>query len=274
MANLLLHSLKEFDEIIFGTLDRAKPRRILEIGSETGAFSKMLIRYCELNRACLTIVEPYPTAELSAIAERSDNIRLFAGKSVDYLSRFECEADVVLIDGDHNYFTVSSELEAIHASWAKSETSGIVILHDVGFPCGRRDSYYDPPAIPEAARHPHSYELGITVGSAELVRGGFRGEGSFAWALHEGGPKNGVLTAVEDFLASHGEYGYRAVDAVFGLGVVTLRDTPQERIAHDVFGAYDNELTRRLERNRMALYLKVIELQDALNARAASVEAP
>ena len=34
---LLLHSLKEFDEIIFALLARVKPRSVLEIGSETGS---------------------------------------------------------------------------------------------------------------------------------------------------------------------------------------------------------------------------------------------
>jgi len=34
------------------------------------------------------------------------------------------------------------------------------------------------------------------------VEGGFRGEGQMAVALEEGGPHNGVPTAVEDYLAN------------------------------------------------------------------------
>jgi hypothetical protein len=36
---------------------------------------------------------------------------------------------------------------------------------------------------------------------------GFRGRGRFAFAVHAGGPGNGVLTAVEDFIAEVAESG-------------------------------------------------------------------
>jgi hypothetical protein len=43
-------------------------------------------------------------------------------------------------------------------------------------------------------------------------------------ATHEGGPRNGVLTAIEDFLALHpGEYRFFWIRYQWGLGVLQLR---------------------------------------------------
>jgi hypothetical protein len=269
MAALLLHSLKEFDEIIFAALDRIKPTSVLEIGSETGVFSKRLFDHCEATGAQLVIAEPFPTPELIERAVSKSCLHLFAGKSLDLLAQWRCDSEVVLIDGDHNYHTVLGELGLIDEGWRERGVRGVIFLHDVGFPCGRRDCYYDPSAIPEAARHPHRYDRGVTLDSDALIAGGFRGEGAFAWAEHDGGPENGVLTAVEDFMRDHPDYVYRSVDAVFGLGALTLRDSATDHAVADIFARYDNELVRRLERNRLELYLKVIELQDMLAARDA-----
>jgi hypothetical protein len=57
---------------------------------------------------------------------------------------------------------------------------------------------------------------------------------------------------------------------VFGLGALTLTGTEPDAIVGEAFGRYDNALVRRLEQNRLELYLKVIELQDRLNQRAAA----
>src|SRR6266403_1986953 len=78
----------------------------------------------------------------------------------------------------------------------------IVFLHDVTWPWARRDMYYSSSTVPADARHPSSDQLGVLLGRDELVDGGMRTPGLYSIALHPGGPKNGVLTAVEDFLSS------------------------------------------------------------------------
>lgn len=268
MANLLLHSLQEFDEIIFALLERARPRSVLEIGSETGAFSDRLLAFCEDGGGELVTVEPQPAPHLLAKAIDSERFHLYQGLSLPYLADPGCRSEFVLIDGDHNYFTVHHELSLIEAAWRAGGVQGTVLLHDVAWPCARRDSYYDPSALPPEAVHPHSFEFGVTLDARGVVRGGFRGEGQFAWALHEGGPRNGVLTAVEDFVHEHPEYVFRSVGAVFGMGVLTVRDSAADRAAAEVVAPYDNELVRRLERNRLELYLKVLDLQDELHPPA------
>ena len=264
MADLLLHSLKEFDEVIFEIAGRMEPRGVLEIGAETGAFTKRMLGFCAERGIKLFTIDPKPSKALVDLATDSATLDLLIGYSIPHLREHGTDADLVLIDGDHNYFTVSNELELVHTAWGARGLSGVVLLHDVGFPCAERDSYYDPATIPAEARHAHSFAHGVTLGSPTLIRGGFRGAGAFAWAERAGGEKNGVLTAVKDFVREHPEYSYRSVDAVFGLGALTLTGSRVDAIVREVFERYDNALVRRLERNRLELYLKVIELQDRL----------
>jgi hypothetical protein len=268
MANLLLHSLKEFDEVILGIAERVELSGVLEIGSETGVFSERLLALCAARKVVLTSIDPSPAEALVAVARDSETLHLVVGYSIPHLREFGTDANLVLIDGDHNYYTVSNELELVHAAWRARDLSGVILLHDVGFPTAERDFYYDPKTIPAEACHPHSFAHGVTLDSRALVQGGFRGEGAFAWALEAGGPKNGVLTAAKDFVAAHPEYSYRSIDAVFGLGALTRTGSAADRTVSEVFSRYDNALIRRLERNRLELYLKVIELQDQLAAGA------
>ena len=63
--------------------------------------------------------------------------------------------------------------------------------------------------------------------------------GYFAWAQHEGGPRNGVLTAIEDFLEekhhSGRELGFAEIPAVFGLGILFDLDAEwSERVVESV----------------------------------------
>ena len=58
-----------------------------------------------------------------------------------------------MIDGDHNYYTVSEELRLI-AERAGNEQMPLLLFHDVSWPHGRRDDYFDPSQIPEDMRQP------------------------------------------------------------------------------------------------------------------------
>jgi hypothetical protein len=95
--------------------------------------------------------------------------------------------------------------------------------------------------------------------------GGFHGEFEFAVALGEGGARNGVLTAVEDFLAERPELEYRQVDPIFGVGYVFAADAPYAARLRELLDAWHGSpLLSRLERNRVRLYTRVLELQDQL----------
>lgn len=258
---LLLHSLSEHGQLIFGALEAAAPKRIVEIGSETGGFSKELLDWAGEHGATLVTVEPYPTPEVRELAERVEHFELVTGRSPAALRDVE-PAGAYVIDGDHNHWTVLHELEAAFAGGA----GPLAILHDVAWPCARRDQYYAPHALPGEALLPSSYEGGRDPDRSELVDvGGFHGDFQFSVALEEGGERNGVLTAVEDFLASRPGLEYRQVDAVFGVGYVFPAEAPwAPRVRELLDPWHGNQLVGRLERNRVRLYARVLELQDQL----------
>ena len=58
-----------------------------------------------------------------------------------------------ILDGDHNYYTVSEELRLI-AERARAARSRCCCCHDVGWPHGRRDDYFAPELIPADYRQP------------------------------------------------------------------------------------------------------------------------
>ena len=81
--------------------------------------------------------------------------------------------DAALIDGDHNWYTVYHELRLLHeVARAAGEPLPLLILHDVGWPYGRRDLYYGPEQIPEEFRQPYAQQ-GMLKGSSELLEAGW-----------------------------------------------------------------------------------------------------
>ena len=77
--------------------------------------------------------------------------------------------DAVLIDGDHNFFTVRNELELVWAGVRdRAGRLPVVMFHDVGWPYARRDLYYEPGDIPVDERQPHA-RSGIARDRAELT---------------------------------------------------------------------------------------------------------
>lgn len=275
MPDLLIHSMTEFSEIILGVLDLAGARHLVEIGAEFGGNSATLAAYAGTHEGSLTSVDPAPKAEFIdwvASQPQVSHVPLTSLQAFPALAN----VDAWLIDGDHNWYTVYNELVQIDQIGKRDSKPLLAILHDVGWPTARRDMYYAPDTIPAPFRHPFSYEDGTIPGQAELAAGsGFRGMGQFAWALHEGGARNGVLTAVEDFLEDQHrngrELGFAEIPAVFGLGILfDLEAEWSGAVAEAILPYHNNRLLRRLEENRLSNYLRVIELQDAAARQSAA----
>lgn len=259
---MLIYSLAEFRELIFQCFRAAGVRTIIEVGAEHGTFTRELVAWAEENDGHLYTVEPQPGPEVLALSESSERVTLVQGRSPQALGELP-PADAYLLDGDHNYYTVYNELKAVAEAAGAAGKPYLVLMQDIGWPCGRRDFYYAPDALPPEAVHPYSFEKGVIIGSSQLVEGGFRSEGQFAWALEEGGPANGVFTALEDFLEEHPEAMFAHVPAVFGLAVVYPKDAPfAEQLSELLRPLDNNDLLKRLEDNRLRLYLRLLEMQD------------
>lgn len=261
----LLYSLHEFREIIFSCFDAAGVSTVVEIGAEAGAFTGELVEWTRAHGGHLISIDPVPTPAVRAhIASFGDCAELVEDLSIPALGAMG-PADAYLLDGDHNYYTVGRELGLIDASATSQGTFPLMILQDVSWPSGVRDQYYDPASIPADSLHPYSYG-GIVPWETESGAGGFRGGSEFAFARREGGPRNGVGTALKDFLADHPAYRVLYIPAVFGLAVVFPDAAPwADELTRRIEPLDDHPLLRRLEANRVWLYLKVIELQDRLD---------
>jgi cephalosporin hydroxylase/GT2 family glycosyltransferase len=150
--------------------------------------------------------------------------------------------DVALIDGDHNWYTVTTELRLLAGvSRSAGAALPVCILHDVAWPYGRRDLYYNPDTIPPEHRHPWR-RAGIRRRQSELIDGGAGVNAELANAEHEGGPRNGVMTAVEDFVAEHDRpLRLVVVPIYFGLAILAEEALlTQRRALATVFDRLEN----------------------------------
>jgi len=273
LSNLLIHSMAEFSELILGSLELAEARHIVEIGAEFGGMSQLLADYATMAGGSLTSIDPSPRPEFLAWVGQSDVVTHVAAPSLDVIDGLAA-VDAWVIDGDHNYYTVSHELQAIDRVCARDGAPLLAFLHDTSWPAGRRDMYYAPDRIPAEYLHAHTFGAGTLLDHVDLVPGqGFRGGTDWAMANRSGGPRNGVLTAVEDFIADKLATGralaFAHIPAVFGLGVLFDVDaTWSPAVASLVAPFHDNALLATVERNRLMNYLKVIEWQDAVAVRA------
>ena len=272
MADLLIHSMAEFEPILTGALQIAGAANIVEIGAEFGGASARLAAHAQAHGGWLTSIDPSPKREFLDWVAANPHIRHVAAPSLESIET--CGGtDAWVIDGDHNWYTVYHELKAIERVCTRDGKPILAILHEMCWPWARRDLYYAPDRIPADFRHPYSFDDGVTQGNPGLVRGGgFRGMGQFACARREGGPRNGVLTAVEDFKAeSDRELVLAIIPAVFGLGILFDSAAPwAEALGRAVLPYHKHPLLAALEENRLANYLRVIELQDAMAMRVAA----
>lgn len=272
---LLIHSMSELAGIVLPALEAAGARQIAEIGAEFGGMSQRLADFAAQQGGTLTSIDPSVKQEFLDWLAANPGVRHVAAPSLDAIPTLS-DVDAWVIDGDHNYYTVYHELRAVDALCSRDGKPLLAFLHDVNWPCGRRDSYYAPDRIPADWRHPYDFDGGVTLDSdALLPGGGFRGMGQFAFATHSGGPRNGVLTAVEDFVEETREQGrdiaFAFVPAVFGMAV--LFDAAAEwapAVAALLIPHHQSPLLQSLEENRLRNYLRVIEHQDHWNALVAS----
>jgi hypothetical protein len=160
---------------------------------------------------------------------------------------------------------VSRELQAIGERFG-GDRFPLLILHDVRWPHGRRDAYYVPEAIPADERHP------ITSGAI------FPGEEGIAWgglpyrdiAEKEGGPRNGVLTALEDFLEGRDGLRIAIVPAFYGVGFVWPGTADWSDAVASLLEPLDrNPWLERLEQHRVynlaRLHQQTMRLQSELH---------
>jgi hypothetical protein len=241
-------SLAQTADLSLPCLDAAGVKSVAEVGAYAGDFTSVLVAWAARSGARVSAIDPAPQPHLLALDREHPELELIRTKSFEALREIPLP-DAIVIDGDHNYYTVREELRLIEERSAGARPP-LVLLHDVGWPHGRRDDYFDAAAIPPEARHEQATAgLGLYPGDPGLRQEGLPYPRS---AAREGGPRNGVLTAVEDFVAGRHEVRLVVVPVFFGLGVVWHRGAPWSDAVARILDPWDrNPLLERLEANRL-----------------------
>jgi hypothetical protein len=237
-------SLAHSAELLLACLDAAGTRSVVEVGAFAGDLTRVLVDWAAERDATVTAIDPAPQPDLEAL----QGIELVRRTSLDALPEIPL-SDAVIIDGDHNYFTVSAELRLIGERAPGAELP-LLLFHDVCWPHGRRDDYHDANSVPADFRHPVADgKGGLFPGDAGLRRGALPYPRS---AAQEGGSRNGVLTAVEDFVAARERLRLVVVPVFFGFGAVWHLDAPWSDALSALLDPWDRHpVLERLERNRV-----------------------
>lgn len=241
-------SMAHMSEIILACLDAVAARSVAEVGAYAGDLTRVLADWATGSGARVLAIDPVPQEGLVALADEHPGVSLVRETSLEALPKIPM-TQVIAIDGDHNYYTVRKELELIGERAPGAELP-LLLFHDVCWPHGRRDDYFDADQIPAGERHPTAGEAGgISPGDPGLRPDGLPYPRS---AAREGGERNGVLTAIEDFVADRDRVRLVVIPAFFGFGAVWHVDKPWAPEVARMLDPFDrNPLLERLEANRV-----------------------
>jgi hypothetical protein len=191
-----------WDLAIAPVLDALEPRRVVEIGALRGETTVLMLE--RLGADCeLHVIDPVPAFD------PSEHERQFPGRYIFHrdLSHNVLPdlppMDAALIDGDHNWYTVYHELRMLSDGARRAGAPmPVMIMHDVCWPYGRRDLYYSPETIPAEFRQEYA-QAGMVMGRKKLAQRGGGINPTMYNAVLEGGPRNGVMTALDDFITEY-----------------------------------------------------------------------
>lgn len=242
------YSLANVIELMTSCLEAVPTARVLEVGAYEGELTRVLLEWADGNGAKVATVDPLPPDRLRELVAERPELELIEDTGVAALAGLDELPDSIIIDGDHNYFTLTGELEAI-ADRAGDAPLPLLLFHDAGWPHARRDTYYAPERVPEEHRQPLAHNSGLVPGNPGTDDNGL----PYEWAAaHEGGPGNGVLTALEDFVKDRPSLKLAVVPAFFGFGVIRDERAPwSEKVAEIVTPWDNNPILHRLESNRV-----------------------
>lgn len=260
-----LHSLSLFREVFEEIYARRAISTVVEVGVETGQVSGI---YTELGADRVFCVDPFPSEALRSSLAANEKLELVEKFSPAALKELPV-ADLYVIDGDHNYATVRGEVDWILAN----APDAVIVFHDVLWPCGRRDFYYQPTGLSDSDVHPDSDE-GPTVWHDGLTPAGLIGAGAFTVAREAGGERNGVLTAVEDALSDADDptWELEIIPAIFGVGVLVRGADDTAELLEAIRRYSRSRLLAAMENNRIALYTRVLQMQYEAAAHATEAD--
>jgi cephalosporin hydroxylase len=238
-----------WEPLIAPLVKRSAANRIVEVGALRGETTVRMLE--DLGPGAeLHVIDPLPQFDPGEHERRFPGQYVFHRDLSLNVLPGAAAFDVALLDGDHNWYTIYHELQHLRDSArAENRALPLLILHDVGWPYGRRDLYYAPSQIPDEFRQPHA-QRGMTPGRARLLKQGGMNI-TLDNALEEGGERNGVLTGLDDFIAEHDRPIRKLIIPIYyGLAIVAeeayLDDHPEVREMFDELESLEG-VTRLLQ---------------------------
>ncbi len=262
-----------FASVIAPLIEALEPRLIVETGAGTGRLTRRVLDAPGARAAVIHAVDPAPQLHPQVVAAAGERLNVHAERSVSAIGRIGA-ADLALLDGDPNWYAVHSELTMLAQAAERAERPApLAIVHDVHWPFGRRDGYYDPGVIPPADRRAYA-ELGLVPGRRAPCPEGLRL--APYCAVRDFEPRSGVLSAVEDAVAASDlDWTVLEIPAFHGVAVLVearmLAQRPQIAGVLDSLSSarFLGQQARRAESARLAA-----EVELAAARLAAGVERP
>jgi hypothetical protein len=241
------YSLGNFAEIWGPCFDAVGARSVIEVGAERGRLTQELLSWAAPSGAHVAAIEPEPMADLMELLDEYPDLKVVEETSLDALTHLPI-ADVIVLDGDHNYYTLINELRLI-AKRAPDGQIPLLLFHDVCWPLARRDQYHAPELIPPEDRHPYGEDIKLVPGNPGTADRGL----PFEWgALEEGGPRNGVMTAIEDFMAEQDGLRLAVIPIFFGCGLLWPESAAWSDAVAEIVDPWDrNPILERVEKTRV-----------------------
>jgi SAM-dependent methyltransferase len=212
-----------WDRALLHVVDAIEPRCVVEVGAAYGLLTAKLLEWGAEHDAVVHSIDPRPEFDVAARRQEHGQRFIFhKGRSLNVLGRIR-GVDVAFIDGDHNWYTVIHELRLLErTALTHGALPPLIALHDIDWPYGRRDLYYDPDSIPAAHRLPYERK-GILPVEGELSHAGLNDY--LNNAIYEHSIHNGVRTAIEDFTADSGlAWKFFQIPGLSGVGILATAD--------------------------------------------------
>ena len=184
-------------DIIPIILSRFKVNHIIISGFDDKSVVNLIFKYCEDNGASYTAIDFKDGVNNEFIQDYTLNV-------LPSLRNY----DAIFLNDDPNWYTVYNELNMINEN--NEEFPLVFICHNI-FPHKRRDSYIDPEIIPKEFRN--EFSKGFEYDNVFL-------QDKFYHAIEENTSKNGVLTAIEDFISENSSIGMMDIKLLNGITIL------------------------------------------------------
>lgn len=195
-------------------LKKFKVNNIIISGMPDNLVSNLIFNYCDEHDVSYTVID---THDLEI-----DYIKDYSLNALSNLNNY----GAIFLNDDPNWYTVYNELKIINKN--NEEFPLVFICHNI-FPHKRRDSYIDPNIIPKEF---------INENSKTFNYNGIELRDGFYHAVSENTPKNGVLTAIEDFLVENTSLGMMNFKLVNGIVILY----PKNSISQIRLGVLSEEI--------------------------------